>query len=174
MLCYSDEDLPCGPVAQLGARFHGMEEVESSNLSRSTKPPKIYLLFRQRSITQKLQRRRSLFCRQSPLMIVKDKHLGLQPIGFLNHFGYEVEEVEGPRAIATRDNRCQKEGPRCGRIEAGRSSRIATTGAVFCPRYNRHWKLYSAGAGPGLQNRRAAPLASQVGSTPSSFRHPSD
>jgi hypothetical protein len=27
----------CGPVAQLGARFHGMEEVESSNLSRSTK-----------------------------------------------------------------------------------------------------------------------------------------
>jgi hypothetical protein len=24
-------------VAQLGARFHGMEEVESSNLSRSTK-----------------------------------------------------------------------------------------------------------------------------------------
>ncbi len=26
-----------GPVAQLGARFHGMEEVESSNLSRSTK-----------------------------------------------------------------------------------------------------------------------------------------
>lgn len=25
-----------GPVAQLGARFHGMEEVESSNLSRST------------------------------------------------------------------------------------------------------------------------------------------
>jgi hypothetical protein len=26
-----------GPVAQLGARFHGMEEVESSNLTRSTK-----------------------------------------------------------------------------------------------------------------------------------------
>jgi hypothetical protein len=25
-------------VAQLGARFHGMEEVESSNLSRSTNP----------------------------------------------------------------------------------------------------------------------------------------
>jgi hypothetical protein len=28
-----------GPVAQLGARFHGMEEVESSNLSRSTNLP---------------------------------------------------------------------------------------------------------------------------------------
>jgi hypothetical protein len=28
-------------VAQLGARFHGMEEVESSNLSRSTKLQKI-------------------------------------------------------------------------------------------------------------------------------------
>ena len=28
----------CGPVAQLGARFHGMEEVVSSNLTRSTKP----------------------------------------------------------------------------------------------------------------------------------------
>lgn len=27
-----------GPVAQLGARFHGMEEVEGSNPSRSTKP----------------------------------------------------------------------------------------------------------------------------------------
>jgi hypothetical protein len=27
-----------GPVAQLGARFHGMEEVVSSNLTRSTKP----------------------------------------------------------------------------------------------------------------------------------------
>src|SRR5271169_4687367 len=26
-----------GPVAQLGARFHGMEEVVSSNLTRSTK-----------------------------------------------------------------------------------------------------------------------------------------
>ena len=26
-----------GPVAQLGARFHGMEEVDSSNPSRSTK-----------------------------------------------------------------------------------------------------------------------------------------
>ena len=25
-----------GPVAQLGARFHGMEEVVSSNLTRST------------------------------------------------------------------------------------------------------------------------------------------
>ena len=29
--------LPCGPVAQLGARFHGMEEVDGSNPSRSTK-----------------------------------------------------------------------------------------------------------------------------------------
>jgi hypothetical protein len=28
-----------GPVAQLGARFHGMEEVVSSNLTRSTKHP---------------------------------------------------------------------------------------------------------------------------------------
>src|SRR5579871_1813687 len=27
-----------GPVAQLGARFHGMEEVDGSNPSRSTKP----------------------------------------------------------------------------------------------------------------------------------------
>ena len=27
---------PEGPVAQLGARFHGMEEVEGSNPSRST------------------------------------------------------------------------------------------------------------------------------------------
>ena len=31
--CYSDEQ---GPVAQLGARFHGMEEVDGSNPSRST------------------------------------------------------------------------------------------------------------------------------------------
>ena len=31
------KSLLSGPVAQLGARFHGMEEVESSNLSRSTK-----------------------------------------------------------------------------------------------------------------------------------------
>jgi hypothetical protein len=31
-----------GPVAQLGARFHGMEEVESSNLSRSTKTSRTY------------------------------------------------------------------------------------------------------------------------------------
>ena len=28
---------PQGPVAQLGARFHGMEEVDGSNPSRSTK-----------------------------------------------------------------------------------------------------------------------------------------
>src|SRR3954466_12486325 len=46
-----------GPVAQLGARFHGMEEVVSSNLTRSTKnisdtysplphpPPRIYKLY---------------------------------------------------------------------------------------------------------------------------------
>ncbi len=27
----------CGPVAQLGARFHGMEEVKGSNPFRSTK-----------------------------------------------------------------------------------------------------------------------------------------
>ncbi len=37
-MCYSRPSTnSCGPVAQLGARFHGMEEVESSNLSRSTK-----------------------------------------------------------------------------------------------------------------------------------------
>ncbi len=28
-------------MAQLGARFHGMEEVESSNLSRSTSPTRL-------------------------------------------------------------------------------------------------------------------------------------
>src|SRR5712692_2450356 len=33
------------------------------------------------------------------------------------------------------------------------------------------WKLVLAGAGPGLQNRCAALRASQVGSTPTSFRH---
>src|SRR4051794_16115078 len=31
-----DYTLDCGPVAQLGARFHGMEEVDGSNPSRST------------------------------------------------------------------------------------------------------------------------------------------
>ncbi len=31
------------------------------------------------------------------------------------------------------------------------------------------WKLVLAGAGPGLQNQRAA-IASRVGSTPTSFR----
>ena len=36
-LCYS-ETTDNGPVAQLGARFHGMEEVVSSNLTRSTNP----------------------------------------------------------------------------------------------------------------------------------------
>lgn len=35
---------PRGPVAQLGARFHGMEEVVSSNLTRSTKCLKYRLL----------------------------------------------------------------------------------------------------------------------------------
>lgn len=30
--------LTSGPVAQLGARFHGMEEVDGSNPSRSTNP----------------------------------------------------------------------------------------------------------------------------------------
>src|SRR4051794_15338651 len=34
-----DYTLDCGPVAQLGARFHGMEEVDGSNPSRSTKIP---------------------------------------------------------------------------------------------------------------------------------------
>ena len=34
-----------GPVAQLGARFHGMEEVVSSNLTRSTKIIKHLSLF---------------------------------------------------------------------------------------------------------------------------------
>ena len=33
--------LMSGPVAQLGARFHGMEEVDGSNPSRSTKPSKL-------------------------------------------------------------------------------------------------------------------------------------
>src|SRR5436190_6387320 len=33
-----DYTLDCGPVAQLGARFHGMEEVDGSNPSRSTSP----------------------------------------------------------------------------------------------------------------------------------------
>jgi hypothetical protein len=43
-LCYSEDvRLQEGPVAQLGARFHGMEEVESSNLSRSTKLQKRFL-----------------------------------------------------------------------------------------------------------------------------------
>ena len=32
-----------GPVAQLGARFHGMEEVVSSNLTRSTNHFKTYV-----------------------------------------------------------------------------------------------------------------------------------
>jgi hypothetical protein len=36
--CYDRKYFPrSGPVAQLGARFHGMEEVVSSNLTRSTK-----------------------------------------------------------------------------------------------------------------------------------------
>jgi hypothetical protein len=33
---------PCGPVAQLGARFHGMEEVVGSIPTRSTKSPVTY------------------------------------------------------------------------------------------------------------------------------------
>ncbi len=36
---YSSRSIPRGPVAQLGARFHGMEEVVSSNLTRSTISP---------------------------------------------------------------------------------------------------------------------------------------
>ncbi len=35
-MCYIDFVHASGPVAQLGARFHGMEEVVSSNLTRST------------------------------------------------------------------------------------------------------------------------------------------
>ena len=35
-LGYTGHILDRGPVAQLGARFHGMEEVVSSNLTRST------------------------------------------------------------------------------------------------------------------------------------------
>jgi putative endonuclease len=38
---------PSGPVAQLGARFHGMEEVVGSNPTRSTKlrsMPSVYIL----------------------------------------------------------------------------------------------------------------------------------
>src|SRR5260370_42710310 len=39
-VCYSlIKHLLRGPVAQLGARFHGMEEVVGSNLTRSTKSP---------------------------------------------------------------------------------------------------------------------------------------
>ena len=33
-----------GPVAQLGARFHGMEEVDGSNPSRSTKTARLQAL----------------------------------------------------------------------------------------------------------------------------------
>ena len=36
-ICYPDCCRLCGPVAQLGARFHGMEEVIGSNPIRSTK-----------------------------------------------------------------------------------------------------------------------------------------
>src|SRR5580698_1713607 len=35
--CYNSRSVGCGPVAQLGARFHGMEEVKGSNPFRSTK-----------------------------------------------------------------------------------------------------------------------------------------
>src|SRR6185437_4295375 len=35
----------CGPVAQLGARFHGMEEVVGSIPTRSTKESEIYREF---------------------------------------------------------------------------------------------------------------------------------
>jgi len=35
----------CGPVAQLGARFHGMEEVVGSIPTRSTNSPKITPFF---------------------------------------------------------------------------------------------------------------------------------
>ena len=37
--CYIGVDAGQGPVAQLGARLHGMEEVEGSNPSRSTRVP---------------------------------------------------------------------------------------------------------------------------------------
>jgi hypothetical protein len=38
LVCYSwRKHLLRGPVAQLGARFHGMEEVVGSNPTRSTK-----------------------------------------------------------------------------------------------------------------------------------------
>jgi hypothetical protein len=36
VICYVVRPTRIGPVAQLGARFHGMEEVVSSNLTRST------------------------------------------------------------------------------------------------------------------------------------------
>src|SRR6187399_1387488 len=36
-ICYSGSSCSRGPVAQLGARFHGMEEVIGSNPIRSTK-----------------------------------------------------------------------------------------------------------------------------------------
>ena len=42
--------------------------------------------------------------------------------------------------------------------------------AFMAPMLESAWKLILAGAGPGLQNQRAA-IASPVGSTPTSFRH---
>jgi hypothetical protein len=39
--------LHCGPVAQLGARFHGMEEVVGSNPTRSTN---IFLIYAVQSV----------------------------------------------------------------------------------------------------------------------------
>ena len=36
MLKIANSSSLCGPVAQLGARFHGMEEVNGSNPFRST------------------------------------------------------------------------------------------------------------------------------------------
>ncbi len=44
-LGYTGHILDRGPVAQLGARFHGMEEVVSSNLTRSTNIPKHFSRF---------------------------------------------------------------------------------------------------------------------------------
>src|SRR3954468_5754434 len=54
-----DYTLDCGPVAQLGARFHGMEEVDGSNPSRSTKFLIYYGQQRRRAASQTATGRRA-------------------------------------------------------------------------------------------------------------------
>ena len=46
----------CGPVAQLGARFHGMEEVVGSIPTRSTKSFQIFSRFPPKPFARKLQK----------------------------------------------------------------------------------------------------------------------